>query len=109
MFCISFVAYADELSDASKALCDKQEQCAMHSAELSSLPEKMKLMMQQTMMRMCQNIEEETLQQITFNHELYQPALACIQSRLKLTCANIETETPACLDYEKQAKPYLSK
>jgi len=109
MFCISFVAHADELSDASKALCEKQEQCAMHSAELRNLPENMRAMMQKSIMNMCHNIEQETMHQITTHHELYQPALACIQSRLKLSCTNIETKTPSCLNYEKLAKPYLSK
>lgn len=105
---------AGEYSKATQALCEKMKQCAIEqlNAEAEGVPQAMKDMVIQSMQGMCVSMAssfEPGLKQ----HELYQPAKACMQSMTALSCEQImameDDTTKECQDYEKAIEAHEAK
>jgi hypothetical protein len=98
---------ADELADASRALCDNVKSCALEQMASQELTPEMRQMMEPMLANMCTQMNSK-IKEVPTDHGLYKPALACIRSMQSLTCEQMqngmETQTPECQEYEKLAR-----
>ena len=102
-------ATADELSDASMALCEKVRSCVM--AEMGDqISPQIQAMIQPTLDQMCETMQSQVTQ-VPADHEMYQPALECLQSLEQISCAAMTSGedfiTEPCRKYEDQGKQAL--
>ena len=100
---------ADELADASRALCDNVKSCALEQMASQELTPEMRQMMEPMLANMCTQMNSE-IEEVPTGDGLYKPALACIRSMQSLTCEQLQdgtgmqTQTPECQEYEKLAR-----
>jgi hypothetical protein len=99
-------ATADELSDASLALCEKVKSCVV--AEMGDqMSPQIRAMIQPTLDQMCETLKAQVTA-VPPDHEQYQPAVTCLQSMTRLSCATMTSGedfiTPQCRQYEEQGK-----
>jgi hypothetical protein len=96
---------ADELLDASQALCEKVKACALEQMAQENFSAQERQQAQPALDDMCRSVKEQVAEVLT-GHPQYANALACMHSMLGLSCAQMQDEaqmaTPACVAYEKQ-------
>ncbi|MCX2979855.1 hypothetical protein EYC98_03145 [Halieaceae bacterium IMCC14734] len=102
-------AAADELTDASMALCEKVRSCVM--AEMGGqISPQIQAMLEPTLDQMCETMKNQVTQ-VPADHEMYQPALECLQSLEKISCATMTSGedfiTEPCRKYEDRGKQAL--
>lgn len=99
-------AQADELTDATQALCDSVKSCALEQVAQEDLTEEMREMMGPMLDNMCADMRSQ-VQSVPADHKLYQPAVGCMRSMVSLTCEQMQdpqsAKTPECLEYEELA------
>ncbi|MDN2567529.1 hypothetical protein N1F89_15000 [Aquibium sp. A9E412] len=103
-------ATADPLSEASQAMCAQAKSCALQEMEgAEGMSEAVKAQITQGLDSMCVAMEEN-FAAVAQYHELYDPAVACLNSMAALSCAELEAMdangTPACQEYERLAEKY---
>lgn len=98
---------ADELTEASRGLCDNVKTCALEQMATQELTPEMREMMEPMLANMCTQMNSK-IKEVPTDHGLYKPAVACIRSMQSLTCEQMQngmqTQTPECQQYEKQVK-----
>lgn len=97
---------ADELTDASMALCEKVRGCVI--AEMGGqISPQIQAMIEPTLDQMCATMKSQVTQ-VPPEHEMYQPAVECLDSLAQLTCATMTSGedfiTTQCRKYEDQGK-----
>jgi hypothetical protein len=104
-------ANADEFTEGVQKLCDKMKQCAMESLKGQEIPPEMKGMIEQQLDQSCVSLEQNYAAALQ-NEELYQPAIACMNSLLSKSCEEIQqsgtNQTGACKELEAKAKVQAS-
>lgn len=100
---------ADEFADQALGLCEKVKACAMSEMNQQALTPQMREMMQPMLNNMC-TVMSSNVQEVPKDHELYQPALACLKSLQALDCAAYknmdEAGTRECEAYEAKLEQY---
>lgn len=100
---------ANELQQASKRLCDHFKKCMLSemAAQEESVPPSMQAVLDNMTKELCSSVMDIT--QISGKHDLEKSAIACLDSMSNTSCKAMEddVETPACLDYQKQAEKYF--
>lgn len=101
------VADAEELTDAALGLCEKVKSCAMEQIAEEDLTPEMRQMMQPMLDNMCASMQSN-FGEVPTGHDLYRPAIACMQSMEKLSCEQMQTidqaPTPECQKYQELAE-----
>ena len=103
--CLSGAAGADDLVSASNDMCEKVKACALAEVAESDMTPEMRQMMEPMLAGMCDQMRQG-VNEVPTNHQLYQPAVACMRSMAGLSCAEFrggEVETPECLKYRELA------
>jgi hypothetical protein len=99
-------AAADELTDASMVLCEKVRGCVIDQMG-SQISPQIQAMLEPTLDQMCETMKNQVTQ-VPADHEMYQPAVECLDSLAQLTCATMTSGedfiTPQCRKYEDQGK-----
>ncbi|AQA18195.1 hypothetical protein BST95_08060 [Halioglobus japonicus] len=103
---------AEALSDAANAMCEKVKQCTIaHMGEADMTPE-MRQMIEPMVNSMCDAMRAG-IKEVPTNHELYQPAVACMRSMAELSCSDFQDEqkvhTDACEAYRQQADQVMAE
>ena len=99
-------AAADDLSDASKAFCEKMKGCILKSEDVKNLPPEMQKLVKAEMKTMCTEIENDFRPP---NKSLEDEALSCARSLSAMSCKSLmvlkaeEAPTPACRQYQDAA------
>jgi hypothetical protein len=110
--CAAGGAAADELSDAMENLCGKMKECARESMQGQQIPDNMKEMVDSILEQSCASLRE-SYGAAAQHHELYKPAVACMDSLHGVTCAEIQEHgqgaTSECAAFEQEAKNYENK
>lgn len=101
-------AFADDFDEARDALCDKTRSCAMARMESAeNMSDEMKEMMASSLESMCDGLEQ-TFNSALRTHELYEPALACMQEMAEMECDSLMGEgarkSEACQRYRALAE-----
>ncbi len=108
---IAFVVLAapvrsDDLTAATMALCEKVKSCAMAQISQANLTPEMSQMMQPMIDNMCANMQGN-MADLPRGHALYEPAVACMRSMEKVSCAEMQSssrpQTAECAAYEEKA------
>lgn len=98
---------ADELTEASRALCDNVKSCALEQMAEQELTPEMREMLEPMLANMCTQMNSK-IKEVPTDHGLYKPAVACIRSMQSLTCEQIQDgmqeQTPECQEYENKAR-----
>jgi hypothetical protein len=102
-------AGADELGDAMNGLCDKMKQCARENMAGQSIPPEMHDMVERMLDESCAKLGQSYGVAVQ-GHELYRPAVTCMNSLQSLSCAEIQDQgqysTQACKDFEKASEKF---
>ena len=108
---LSTAASAGDITSSAKALCEKVRSCAMSQVAQEDLTPELRQMMEPMLDSMCDQVESR-VQDVSTEHPLYQPALACMRSMEALTCEDLRSgenlQTAECEAYEKQAREYAA-
>ncbi len=105
---LSINANSEEFGDQALALCDKVKQCALAQMGTQELTPQMRQAVVPMIENMCSSMQAQ-FQLFPANHELYEPALACMTSMSALPCEALmegAVETPQCEEYQALAKEY---
>jgi hypothetical protein len=104
---ISGYARADELTDATQALCDSVKSCALEQVAQQGLTEEMQETMGPMLDNMCADMRSQ-IQSVPADHALYKPAVGCLRSMVSLDCQQMQDQeavkTPECAEYEQLAR-----
>jgi len=107
MIIISGYAQADELTDATQALCDSVKSCALEQVAQQGLTEEMQETMGPMLDNMCADMRSQ-VQSVPADHTLYKPAVGCLRSMVSLDCRQMQdpeaVKTPECTEYEQLAR-----
>ncbi|QFU76798.1 hypothetical protein EY643_14695 [Halioglobus maricola] len=107
----STLAQADELTDAANQVCEKVKQCTLSQIDQSQMTPEIRAMMEPMINGMCDAMRAG-VKEVPNNHELYQPAVACMRSMAELSCEDYQNEesfqTPACTDYAERAEKAMA-
>jgi len=98
---------SDAFAEASGAACIKMKACALEEIRNdSSMPPETKAMMTKMLDGMCAQMQSAFNNGLT-DHKLYEPAVACMNSMAKLSCAQIKNgaETAECGEFGKVSQP----
>tara|TARA_R110000823_G_scaffold295738_3_gene415563 strand:+ start:10414 stop:10827 length:414 start_codon:yes stop_codon:yes gene_type:complete len=100
---------ADELTAATTALCEKVKSCAMAQMSQANLTPEMSQMMQPMIDNMCADMQGKVAV-VAEGHALYEPAVACMRSLEKTSCAEMQSSSKAptaeCAAYEEKARKF---
>ncbi len=101
-------ASIEDLQEASMALCEKVKQCTFEQMQAKEgIPPEMRSMVEGMLNTMCKDFIK--FDEVDRDHELVEPALACMESMSALSCEQLQEDnmaTPACEAYERAAKAY---
>ena len=99
--------HADDLESASNALCEKVKACSMAQVDEADLTPEVRQMMEPMLESMCEAMRAG-VQEVPTDHQLHDPAVACMRSMAELSCADFQDEqkvvTAACEEYRKIAE-----
>lgn len=108
----STVAQADELTDAANQVCENVKQCTLSQMDQSQMTPEIRAMMEPMINSMCDAMRAG-VKEVPTNHELYQPAVACMRSMAELSCEDFQNEesfqTAACKDYADRAEKAMAE
>lgn len=109
IFNISLVAANDQLKfeSAINALCERQKQCALANMAEKEMPPEMKQMIMMSLNMVCSSLLTGFEAQVMVSHELYSPAVKCIDSMASLSCDALQNKndnTVECEQFEKLSK-----
>ena len=104
------VAKADAFTEARAALCEKVKTCAMEQMAVEQdMNEQMRTMLMNSLDSMCVSMEQG-FSVVTRAHELYEPATACMNSMVQLSCQTLiengDEQTPECVAFREEARKY---
>jgi len=103
-------AWADTIEAAASDLCEHVRACAMAQVKEEDMTPEMRQMMEPMLDNMCANMQSK-VQEVPMNHELYQPAVACMRSMTEVSCADFQNgdklQTPPCDEYQRLAEKYF--
>jgi len=106
---LALPAQAEEMTEASLALCEKVKGCALEQLAEENMAPEMRQMMEPMLNGMCQAVRAQ-ITDVPTGHPLYKPALGCMQSMSSLSCADLqggeEVKTPECEEYRAKAEQY---
>lgn len=101
-------SHADDLADASNAMCAKMQQCITQQLNQpgTEMSPQMRQMVESMTAQMCDNLLDTS--QVSSYHDLYQPAVDCMNSMSKLSCDALQDDpqTPQCTIYQELAEAY---
>lgn len=104
LFCIGSTANADDMSKASKRICDKVKSCGLAELERQQLPPEMAAMMKGMFEGMCQAMVTPYIIKAE-DKGLEKKSLACLDSIEDMSCGELmegdAEHTPACKDLQK--------
>ena len=104
---LALPAGANELASAATDLCENIKQCTMAQIDEADMTPEMREMMAPMIDAMCDSMRAG-IQEVPTNHELYQPAVACMRSMANLSCADFQdgekVQTPECKAYQAKAE-----
>lgn len=104
----AYSASVKELQDASMMLCEKVKQCTFEQMQAEQgISSEMRSMVEGMLNTMCKDFIK--FDEVDRDHELVEPALACMKSMSALSCDQLQEDnmaTPACEAYERVAKAY---
>lgn len=104
----TFAATVEALQDASMELCEKVKQCTFEQMQAQEgIAPEMRSMVEGMLNTMCKDFIK--FDEVDRDHELVEPALACMKSMSALSCDQLQEDnmaTPACEAYERAAKAY---
>jgi hypothetical protein len=101
-------AGADEFGSEALAMCEKVKQCAIDRMGTEDMTEQMRQSITPMLENMCVSMQEQ-FQQVPTDHELYQPALACMRSMVALSCEELmdgAADTAQCREYQSIVENY---
>lgn len=91
---VSLHAQADHLLSAANDMCEKVKSCALAQIAESDMTPEMREMMQPMLESMCDKMRQG-VQEVPTGHAMYEPALACMRSMSRLSCADFQNEAAA--------------
>ena len=104
-------AVADDLLSAASDMCEKVKACAMAEIAESDMTPEMRQMMEPMLESMCDQMRQG-IEEVPTGHPMYEPAVACMRSMAKLSCADFQSErageTPECKQYRELAETAYS-
>ena len=105
-------ASANELAESATQLCDKIKQCTIAQMGEADLTPAMRQRIEPMINSMCYSMRAG-IEEVPTNHELYQPAVACMKSMASLSCDDFQdanrVQTPECKDYQEQAEAAMDQ
>ena len=105
--CLSALASAEPMADASQALCEKVKACSLAEINEADMTPEMREMMEPMLENMCANMRAG-VEEVPADHSLYKPALACMEAMAAMSCEDMrsmgDAEPPACEEYRRQAE-----
>jgi len=104
---LSGYTVAESVGDATQALCEKVKDCSMAQIAEEDVTDEMRQMMEPMLENMCANMRAG-VEDVPTGHELYKPALACMQEMATMSCQELENmgsaQPAACAEYQRLAK-----
>lgn len=98
---------ADSLESAANDLCEKVKSCSLAELNQQDLTPEMKAMLEPMLQNMCAAMREG-IREVPVEHDLYDPAVACMRSMAGLSCTEFNNgstvETPECVKYRDMAE-----
>lgn len=102
---------ADDLEAAAMDMCEKVKACSMAQIEESDMTPEMRQMMEPMLENMCASMRAG-VQEVPREHDLYQPAVACMRSMAQLSCDDFQdgdrVVTPECRKYQEMVQSSYS-
>ena len=109
---LALPAAANELTDAATGLCENIKQCTLAQMGDADLTPEMREMIEPMVNSMCDAMRAG-IEEVPTNHELYQPAVACMQSMSALSCADFQdgdkVQTEECESYQAKAEAAMEQ
>lgn len=107
LFCSTSLALAAPMEDAAQALCNKVKDCSLAQIAEEDMTDEMRQMMEPMLENMCANMRAG-VENVSSDHELYKPAVACMEAMAAMSCAEIQAmddaEPAACVEYRRLAR-----
>ncbi len=101
------LATAETLPEAADRVCEKIKQCTLSQIDQADMTPEMREMMMPMVNSLCDAMREG-INEVPTGHELYPPALACMQSMAELSCADFQdaekSQTAACQAYREKVE-----
>ena len=101
-------AAANEFGEHALSLCEKVKGCALEQMGAQDLTPQMRQSITPMLENMCVSMQGQ-FQEVPTDHELYEPAVACMKSMAALSCGQLmegEAETAQCREYQEMVKKY---
>jgi len=107
--CLALPAQAEKMTEAGLALCAKGKECALQQLAQEDFTPEMRQMMEPMLNGMCQAVQAQ-ITEVPTGHALYAPAVACMESMSRLSCAELQggndIKTAECEEYRRQAEKF---
>ena len=104
---LSAYSMADDLTDASEALCDTIKTCALEAVAGQDLSDQLQQQMDSVLEGNCADMRSR-VQAVSANDQIYQPAVGCLRSMASLSCPHMQNasqfKTPECAEYDRLLK-----
>jgi hypothetical protein len=107
MLLLTPLVSAETLTEAAGRVCENVRQCMLAQIDEADMTPEMREMMMPMVDSMCEAMHQG-IEEVPTGHELYPPALACMQSLAGLSCADFQNgetaQTPACQAYQDKVQ-----